>query len=162
MRRVVLAAFALTVLAACQPASNELTDYQKAEITAEVQLLHDQFWDAWREVDVDRGMSYYLNAPEFTAAVEGVLIHGYAAFDEMARSAFAHVASQSITIDDTRTSVMAHDIACVIEHIRYTQTDDEGVTGPEHTAAVTLAWVRRDGEWKVYHFHNSAPSPETQ
>ena len=160
MRRFVLAAFALTVLAACQPASIELTDYQKAEIEAEVQLLHDQFWDAWRETDVTRGMSYYFDSPNFTAALEGQLIHGFAAFEELARSAFSNVTSQSITIDESQTTVMAHNIVCVIERITYTQTDAEGVTGPEYTAAITLAWVLRDGEWKVYHFHSSSPTPE--
>ena len=160
MRRFVLAAFGLTIVAACQPTSIELTDYQKSEIAAEVQLLHDQFWDAWREASVDRGLSYYLNSPEFTAALEGQLIHGYAAFEDFARSAFANVASQSITIDDSQTTVMAHDVVCVIEHLTYAQTDGAGVTGPEYTAAITLAWVLRDGEWKVYHFHNSSPTPE--
>jgi len=162
MRRFVLAAFALTVLAACQPASIELTDYQKAEIEDEVQLLHDQFWDAWRETSVDRGMSYYLNSPQFTGAVEGQLIHGFAAFDDLARSVFANVARQSIRIDESQTTVMAHDLVCVIEHITYTQTDTAGETGPEYTSAITLAWALRDGEWKVYHFHSSSPTPENQ
>ena len=160
MRRIVLAAFTLTLFAACQPASIELTDYQKAEIEAEVQLLHDQFWDAWRETDVTRGMSYYLDSPELTAAFEGQLIHGFAAFDDLARSSFANVASQAITIDESQTTVMAYDVVCVIEHISYTQTDAAGATGPEYTAAITLAWVLRDGEWKVYHSHSSSPTPE--
>jgi len=160
MRRIVLAGCALTVLAACQPASIELTDYQKAEIEAEVQLLHDQFWDAWRETDVTRGMFYYLNSPEFTGALEGQLVHGFAAFNDLARAAFSNVTSQAITIDESQTTVMAHDIVCVIEHVTYTQTDTAGATGPEYTAAITLAWVLRDGEWKVYHFHSSSPTPE--
>ena len=61
----VFAAFALTVLAACQPATTELTDQQKAEIAAEVELRHDQYWDAWRVVDRDRGMSFFRNSPEW-------------------------------------------------------------------------------------------------
>ena len=82
MRRIVLAAFALTVFAACQPATNELTDNQKGEIAAEVELLHGQFWDAWRETDVARGMSYYRNSPDFTFTREGEPLNGFAALNE--------------------------------------------------------------------------------
>ena len=84
MRRFVFAAFAVTVFAACQPASTELTDYQKAEIAAEVELLHGQFWDAWRAADVDRGLSYYPNTPEAAYATEGELFYGSAAVEDQA------------------------------------------------------------------------------
>ena len=160
MHRIVLAACAVTVLAACQPASIELTDYQKGEIAAEVELINGQFWEAWRAVDVERGMSYYLNSPDFTVALDGQLVHGYAEFDNLARSLFANIASQSITVRESQTTVMAPDVVCVIERLAYTQTDNAGATGPEYTAAFTSMWVRRDAEWKVHHFHNSSPTPE--
>ena len=158
MRRFVLAAFALIVLAACQPASKELTDYQKTEIAAEVELLHGQFWDAWRETDFERGMSYYLNSPEFTFTFQGRMVSGYSAFWDLFASAFTNVASQALSIDELKTTVLAADVVSVTVQGTYAPTDTAGVTAPESALAFTTVWVKRDGEWKVHVASNSEPS----
>lgn len=158
MRRFVLAAFALAVFAACQPASQELTDNLKAEIAAEVELLHGQFWDAWRETDFERGMSYYLNSPEFTFTYQGQMISGYSAFWDFFESAFTSVESQTISIDESKTTVLAADVVSVTVQGTYAPTDTGGVTGPESTLAFTTVWVQRDGEWKVHVASNSEPT----
>ena len=51
MRRFVLAAFTMTVLAACQPATTELTEEQKAEIAAEIRQTARAFWSSIEETD---------------------------------------------------------------------------------------------------------------
>lgn len=157
MRRLVFVASALTVLVGCQPATTELTEEQKAEIAAEVEAINSEFWDVWREADVTRGMSYYHDAPDFTLALSGQIVHGFSAFNELAATVFANVASQVITIDESETTVLARNVVLVVEHVTYTQTDTEGVTSPEYTAAITSIWVRHGDEWKVDHFHNSSP-----
>ena len=53
MRRIVLAASALTVLAACQPADTALTEEQKAEIAAEVNAAFENWAAAVRALDLD-------------------------------------------------------------------------------------------------------------
>ena len=63
MRRLALTVLSLAFLAACQPATTELTEEQKAEIAAEVNAINAGFWDAWRATDFDQGMSYYYNSP---------------------------------------------------------------------------------------------------
>ena len=158
MRRFVLAAFALTVLAACQPAATELTVERKAEVAAEVELIHGQFCDAWRETDFERGMSYYLNSPEFTFTYQGQMISGYAAFWDLGESAFANVASQTISFDESKTTVLAADVVSVTAQGTYAPTDNAGVTGPESAFAFTTVWVQRDGEWKVIVASNSEPT----
>jgi len=160
MRRFIIAAFALTFLAACQPATTELTEEQKAEIAAEVNAIHSEMWDAWREADVPKAMSNYLDSPEFTLALQGQLISGFGAFDEMVGSIFSNVESQTITVDETQTAVFAANTVCVVEHVTYTMTDTDGITSPEYTAVLTSLWIKNDSEWRIHHYHNSSPTPE--
>lgn len=62
MRRIVFAAFALTVLAACQPATTELTDEMKAEITEAVRQVNADYWAAWARMEnFDAYAAYYSN-----------------------------------------------------------------------------------------------------
>lgn len=158
MRRFVFAAFALTFLAACRPATTELTDYQKAEIAAEVELLHGQFWDAWRETDFERGMSYYMNSTEFTFTYQGQMISGYSAFWDLFEPAFTNVASQRLSVDESKTTALAADVVSVTVQGTYAPTDTSGVTGPESALAFTTVWVQRDGEWKIHVASNSEPT----
>ena len=158
MRRIVLAAFTLTVLAACQPATTELTEEQRNEIAAEVELLHGQFWDAWRVID-GRGMIYYYNSPDFAFGVDGQLVHGWAALNDIVQS--SNVVTQEFTFNESLTTVLATDVVCVMEQGTYTETFDTGETGPETAFAFTAIWVRQGDEWKVHLGHASMPAPET-
>jgi SnoaL-like domain/Prokaryotic membrane lipoprotein lipid attachment site len=160
MRRTLFAALALTVLAACQPATTELTDGQKAEIAAEVNALHADFWDAWRAADVDRGLSYYPNIPEITYATDGDLFVGPSEVEDQARSWGADLASQTITITESHTTVLSSSIVCINERATYSQTNNAGVTAPERVFAGTYIWVLRNGEWKVEISHESGPISE--
>ena len=161
MRRFVFAAFALTVFAACQPVTNELTEEMKAEIAAEVNALNNESTNAWREADVDRGMSYYRNSPEFTFAVDGQLITGFSTFYDMAHSGFANIASQTITVTESQTTVLAPDVVCTVAKSMSAATDTLGATGPESAFVSTNIWMRHDGEWKIQFSHLSSSTPET-
>ena len=160
MHRLILAAFALTVLAACQPATTELTEEQKGEIAAEVQLLHDQYWDAWRETDKDRGMSYYRNSPDFVFANGVALVKGWGTLNEAVQS--WTVESQVVTIDESIATVLAPDIVHFVENGTYSVTSTSGETGPDIPFAVSTIWVLRDGEWKVDFGHISRLAPQTE
>ena len=160
MRRFVFAAFALTVLAACQPATTELTDYQKAEIAAEVELLEGQFWDVWRRMDVEAGMSYYYNSPELSFAWDGQVLVGWTSGYDASEANSAIFVSQTINFTDSWTTVLAPDVVLVTQHGTRAWTDPDGVTSPELTFAWTSVWVRRDGEWKVHGAHASHVAQE--
>jgi len=161
MRRIALAVLSLAFLAtACQPATTELTEEQKAEIAEEVNALQAEFWDAWREVDVGRGFAYYHDSPDFAVAVEGQLIRGFAALYEIAEAAHAGQASQVITVVESHTTVLAADVVHVMQSATGATTDSAGVTGPETAFAFSAIWMRRDGEWKMLLAHESFPPPE--
>ena len=162
MRRFILAVFTMTVLVACQPATTELTEEQKAEIAAEATAINEVFWDAWRAADFEQGMSYFHNSPDLTFALDGTLIHGYDGVDATFRPVFAGVVSQVITIPDSRTFVLAPDVVCIMESGSYKATDTAGVATPELGFAVTTVWKHQGGEWKVRQVHESYPPTESQ
>lgn len=162
MRRFILAAFAFTVLAACQPAANELTEEQKAEIVAEVELVHGQWVDAWKAADVERGMSFFLDAPELAEVVDGELTIGFSTIRDGWTAAFGEIASQTLTLSGLQTMVLAPDVVCATEQGTYAVTDTAGVTRPEVSYAYTAIWVRVDGEWKIHYGHQSSPTAESQ
>ncbi|MFQ6044962.1 MAG: nuclear transport factor 2 family protein [Gemmatimonadales bacterium] len=153
MRRMV---FPLMLMAACQPATTELTDERRAEIAAEVNALNSEYWDAWRAADWDRGMSYYADSPDFVWAAGGAVYLGLGTLQET-RPRFNHVASQTFTFRESRTVVMAPDAASVTALGTWAQTDTAGVTGPARDFAWTSVWIRSDGEWKIHLVHMSYP-----
>ena len=161
MCRLALTVLSPAFLAACQPATTELTEEQKAEIAAEVNAINAEFWYAWRATDFDQGMSYYYNSPDLAFGFDGAVDYGYAEIDAKYRPGMAGVASQDITITSSETMVLAPDVVCTMETATYTATDTAGVTGPELSVAVTSIWVHRDGEWKIHIGHESFPPPES-
>jgi ketosteroid isomerase-like protein len=162
MRRLALAALSLAFLAtACQPAITELTEEQKAEIAAEVSAINAVYWDAWRAADFDRGMSYFHNSPETVWGYAGNLDMGWDAIYAAYSPLFGAIASQAVTITESRTTVVARDVVCINEVGSTVPTDTAGVAGPEMNFALLTVWVRRGGEWKVLFGHESTPVPES-
>ena len=159
MRRFVFALFAVTVFVACQPASIELTDNQKGEIAAEVELLHGQMWAAWNETDLDRAMSYYRNSPDIVWADDGELMKGWTTINDMVQS--LTIESQAVTFNESKTTVLALDVVHVVDQGTYVVTSTDGATGPETTFATSILWVLRNGEWKLDFIHVSRLTPET-
>jgi len=158
MRRFLFAAFTVTVLASCQPATTELTVQQKGEMAAEVELVLDSFWDAWRAADVDRGMSYYLNSPEMIWASGDQVVRGWTAVNDIAQA--ADIASQAIILTESHTTVVALGVVHVMQRGSYSVTTLDGTTGPAFPCTVSSVWVRSDGEWKAQFVHVAQTLPE--
>ena len=163
MRRFVLAAFALTVLTACQPADTELTDYQKGEIEAEVNLELETIWDPFRQADFDRGIAYWEDSPEqLFGTSEGGILKGFAAIDAAFRPTFTTIASQEINVDETHIEVVTRDVVYAMQRGTYSETDTSGVTGPTWPFAYSFLWTRTDAGWKVSSAHMSVGDPVDQ
>ena len=160
MRRMILPLMLLAAVA-CQPATMELTDDDKAVIADEVNAINAEFWEVWRAADFDRGVSYFDSA-DFVFAYEGAVDYGLATFDAKWRPMYANVASQTITLTDSRTIVLAPDVVCIMEVGTFTATDTLGVISPEGSFAMMSIWMRRDGEWKIHLAHESLPTPEAE
>jgi len=59
MRRFVFAALAVTVFAACQPATTALTEEQKAEIESAVLEVVEDIYEGAKEIDMDRVLRHF-------------------------------------------------------------------------------------------------------
>ena len=162
MRRFVLAAFALTVLAACQPATTELTEEQKAEIAAEVALRLDQLWDELRQPDYDRLNTFFHQEPDVLGLSNGTFIEGSAAMDRLYRPVIAQWADQVLTVSATRTLVLSPDIVYTLRVGTDSITMRSGEATPTRPWAFSAVWMRSNGEWKVHSSHGSHPSPLDQ
>ena len=160
MRRSILLAVAFSITpVACQPATTELTEEQKAAIADTVNALLDDYWDAWRDVDFDRAISFFLDAPETAFAWADQVDYGLATLDSKYRPIMATFESQEITLTDSRTTVLASNAVYTMQRGTYVQTDTAGVVGDTLPFAYSMVWVRHNGEWKVLAVHQSdAPS----
>ena len=160
MRRFLLAAFALTVLAACQPATVELTEDQKAAISDTVNTLMTEYWDAERSADYDRARVYvHASSETVFACPTGRLFHPFEVFDSRSREVWGSIAEQDVQIAETRTTVLAPNVANVMQRGTFAVTDTSGVTLPETNFAFTALWVRQEGGWKMLQMHRSGPNP---
>ena len=158
MHRAVFTAFALTVITACSFADSEMTDYQKAEIAAEVELRLDQLWDVLRNPDADLLLSFFHESEELISVHDGAAVLGYATF-EQGRPIVDEWENQVVTVSETRTVVLSRDIAYTLRVGTDSLTFRSGDAVPTRPWAVTYVWIRSDGEWKILLGHGSHPSP---
>jgi len=158
MRRLVLAVLPLALLSACQPATTELTEEQKAEIAAEVDSVASDWWSAWSVVDFDRGMSFYADAPETAWAGDGEVHYSIANIDSHYRPFFAGLQRQDVNVTGSRTIVLAPDIVYTIRSTAIVAVDTAGAPAPETRFVETIVWVKRNNQWKVLLGHGSTPS----
>ncbi len=162
MRRLTLAVLSLAFLAACQPATMELTDADRAAIADEVTAIHTQFWNAWEAVDVERGMSYFRTDPDPVWAWNGETRYGVDNLGAWFGAALDPVERQEITFADRRVVVLGWDVAYVMERGSFSAFDGAGVEVMSGLFAASVAWVRSNGDWKVAGGHESVPVPEPE
>ena len=150
--------FSVSFLAlACAPPAEEFTEAMKAQIAAEVDATAADWWDAWADVDYARGMGFFADEPEAAWAGDtGVFytVAGMKAEWEGAWGATWH--QQQIDFTESRTIVLAPDVAYTIRQYDAVVTDTSGAQLPQITGVETLVWVKRNGEWKVLLGHESA------
>jgi len=159
MRRMILPLMVL-VAVACQPATIELTDAERAAIADTVSTLMADEWIASTDpVDFEKMMTLIQNAPETALAFEGGIVHGWTTMEAVFGGHFASISREPCTITDSATVVLASDMVYVMRSGTFTSIDTAGSSGPLTPFAQTLLWVRRDGAWKVLVGHVSHGPP---
>ena len=158
MQRFVLTAFAVTVLAACQPATTEMTEEQEAEIAAEVTGRLDALWEELKQPDVDRLLTFTSQMPESFGVSDGVFSEWSPARDSMMRAALGEWEDQVLTVSETRTVVLSPDVVYTMRVGTDSVTLKSGEASPTRPWAWTSIWVRRDGEWREMYGHDSHPT----
>jgi len=151
MRRLVFAAVALVFLTpACQPATTELTEEQKAEIAATVDSLTNEWWAAWEVFDLEQGLSFIHDGPEMTWASDGYrTVYSVAEGRDVWGAGIAGLQRQDLEVTNSRTVVLAPDIVWTLREFDYVVVDTAGNTVAEGQFKETAVWVKQNGEWKV-------------
>ena len=162
MRRFVLAAFALTVLAGCQPATTELTEEQKVEIAAEIRqafaehiaVVEAANLDAWinlHDAEID---TYFVGQPAlwvnrldiYPTVVE---------LREMWEPIMAARSAHDLVTESEHVAVLAEDAALHVFKGTFTVSDTLGNTTEPAPVTISMVWVRRGDAWKILHLHQS-------
>ena len=101
MRRILLSALAVIVMAACQPATTELTEEQKAEIAAEVRAGAEELRTTLLELDIEGFLDAYDNSEDFTFAFGGNVYRSWSAWADMVRSNLSQIVTmESCALSD--------------------------------------------------------------
>ncbi len=161
MRRVMPSLMLLAVVA-CQPASVDLTDEQKAEIAAEVDSLTNEWWAAWEVFDFDRGLSFFPDGQDIVWAGAGArTVYSPAEGREVWGPGVTGLQRQDLEFTNSRTVVLAPDIVWTLREGNGTAIDTTGAVVYEGQFIETAVWVKRNGEWKIMLGHdNDATRPE--
>ena len=158
MRRIVLAAFTLIVLAACQPTTTEFTEEQKAAIADTVRQLADAFLVDMKALNLDGAMAAY--APEFVWAENGVLGARSDSILSAWRDAFASVREASGDWGEVHIKVLSPAAVVFTASFNWAVVDTAGVATGSNGVWTTV-WERTVEGWKIVHGHESyQPTPE--
>ncbi len=146
MRRLAFAAVSLAFLAtACQPATTELTEEQKAEIEGAVIQAYEGWNDAWAaQESVDDFMGHFHDW-----AVSP--LSGWESVDALRAGTsewWARYHSWEMELGETRVLVLGPDVAA-LEGTQVSVVTDTSGTVVEWTQRLTTVWVLRDGQWKL-------------
>ena len=157
MRRCALAVLSLAFLAACQPATTELTDAQKAEIEQAGIQAYQGFWNAWTaQQSVDDYMGYFHDWA--VSPLDGY--ESIAAVRSEALELWAYYLSWEVELGETRVLVLGPDVA-VLEGTSVSVVTDITRIVMEWRQKSSWVWILRDGQWRIvtggFHIHQQRP-----
>ncbi len=151
MRRSILLAVAFSIAAvACQPASTEFTEEQKAAIADSVTQLSAEMQSAFDNKDAAH-FTYFSDWSASSVAGNRSL----EASRSFIRESIWANQTQTAELGETRTLVLSPD-AVVVERAQVNIVTDSTGETREYDALLSELWVREDTGWKalLYEFTN--------
>ncbi len=160
MRRFVLAAFALTVLTACQAPPPEMTEADVSQIESEMTTLDQAVVEAVKVSDLDAFLGFFSD--DLTWALFGEVHHGLDSWAQQVTPFFL----QGERLDrcdylNRRVQVLARDVAISTwVSICFAPSPEGPVLVDDHTW--TAVWAKKDGQWKIVNVSETYKPPETE
>ena len=93
--------------------------------------------------------------PDLSFVTGDVLLTGFDNIKDVMRDSYDPILRQDQTILRKEIRVLSPDVAILSAVGEGTYTDVGGVTSDPVGLGVTLVFVKRDGEWRVTHVHQS-------
>ena len=152
MRRMILALIVFA-FAACQPATMELTDAQRAEIADEFRQFRMDLYASNEHLDIEPTLSAI--AEDVALIIQGTRL-SYEDFAPAVRGGFAALQSVAVDVKEMQVDVLTADAVVNTDVIDEVATDTSGQTF-EQTYLHTEVWVKRDSRWVMVAGHRSIP-----
>ena len=134
-----------------------MSQAERSAVEDSVRHLAAAFIEADSQGDADRVMSLFTDSSDVTIVSNGLLRPSRDSFAEALEALYGSVRNLSIVEDEARVTVLGPDAAVLTALYQFSRTDTAGVTS-EGRAALTYVCARRDGDWKIIHYHFSRAS----
>jgi uncharacterized protein (TIGR02246 family) len=145
---------AFLLVCGCQ-SRPETVNPDDPEIVAAVEAALDQAVAAAQRADAEGVLSASTRDDAFTFITGDVMFTGYDEALAAFRQTYALLQGQTNDIIQKRTRVLAPEVVLVSAVSEGTYTDKAGFTSPPVGLGSTAVFVRRNGEWRVIHYHQS-------
>jgi uncharacterized protein (TIGR02246 family) len=145
---------AILIVTGCQqqPAAVNPND---PEIVAAVGAILDKTVAAADRVDAEGTLASSTRDDTFTFITGDRMLKGYDEALRAFRETYAMLEGQTNQIIEKRIRVLSPDVVLVSAVSEGTYTDKAGITSPLVGMGSTVIFVRRNGEWRVIHYHES-------
>jgi uncharacterized protein (TIGR02246 family) len=151
-RLAVLAALVLAAACGPQPVAVNPND---PEIVAAVGAILDKAVAAAAAIDAEGVLSASTRDDTFTFITADRMLKGYDEALAAFRKTYALLQGQTHQVIERRIRVLSPDVVLVSSVSEGTYTDKAGFTFPPVGLGSTAVFVRRNGEWRVIHYHQS-------
>lgn len=151
--RLLPVALALTALA-CRPEPVTF-DPQDPAVTAQIEASLKQAMEGAAAVDAEKALAVTTMDKDFTFLTGDVMLVGYDDALPRFKDTYARLQKQHTEILSSRVRLLSPDVALVTAVGEGTYTDTAGFTSEPVGLGATLVFVRRNGEWRAAHFHQS-------
>jgi uncharacterized protein (TIGR02246 family) len=147
---------ALLIVTACQTQSQPVpANPNDAEIVAAVETILDKTIASAASLNADEVLSASIKDDTFTFITGDRMLKGYGESLAAFRETYAMLKGQTSQIVEKRIRVLSPDVVLVSAVSEGTYTDKAGFTSPPVGLGSTAVFVRRNGEWRVIHYHQS-------
>jgi ketosteroid isomerase-like protein len=161
MRRLALAVLSVALVAACQPATTDLTEEQKTTIAEELSQEFDVYGAAVRQLDPDAVLGFFQESDELAFAEFGEVVLSWSTLAEQVRESWPQYASvESFEWGDLHIQALAAHVAAVTTTFDFQASDTTGAPIAVNGTFSTV-WVQTDGEWKIVNVAATFPAAET-
>jgi uncharacterized protein (TIGR02246 family) len=151
--RLAAAALAFSALA-CQPKPVAF-DPEDPAVVAQVDAALRQAMAGAAAVDAEKALSVTTKDKDFTFVTGDLMLVGYENILPRFKDTYSMLEKQSTEITTSRVRLLSPDVAVLTAVGEGTYTDKAGFTSEPVGLGATLVFVRRNGEWRAVHFHQS-------
>lgn len=154
-RLAALLVIALVSLTGCSALRSAPVDPQDPKITAEIDALLQRAMEGAAAADAEKVLAVAEGETDLSFITGDVILTGFDNVKDIFRDSYASVLRQDQTVYRKEVRVLSPEVAILYLVGEGIYTDVGGVTSSPIGLGLTLVLVKRDGEWRVTHAHQS-------